>query len=203
MSDNYFLYPQIIVIYDYVHIESTVLIKISRKNELHDDNINTKPATKRSLKRMQRCQHGKFGNCLTHSIFLEKSRSTCFLPKVFLQSTNTILFPHKNKSNDTNKNIEFGAKILWKIMQWCRHGIIYKLPNSLQKQSRSTHFWPTNCPGPWHFWVSSMSEKERIVGIVQVTKVFLRVLGCFLSICTIISCSFDIVLEVIVLICLS
>ena len=151
---------------------------------------------------MQWCQHEKFGKCLTRSIFWKVN--IYMFPAQSVSAINKHdSFSQKNELHETNTNIEFGGKILWKIMQRCRRVIIYKLPNSLQKESRSTHFWPRNCPGQWHFWVSSVSEKEWIVGIVQVTRVFLWVLGCFLSIFTIIFYSFDTVLEVILLIYLS
>lgn len=167
LSDNYFLYPKIIVIYDYVHLESTVLINILSQKWVTWWQYKHKICNQKVIKNnatVPTWQIWKLSNSL---YFFEKSRSTCFLPKVFLQSTNTILFSHKNKLHETNTNIEFGGKILWKIMQRCRRGIIYKLPNSFQKESRSTHFWPRKCPGQWHFWVSSMSEKNELLALFK------------------------------------
>lgn len=129
---------------------------------------------------MQRCQHDKFGNCPTRSLFSKNKDLHVSSPKYFCNQQTHFLFSHKSKLHTTNTNREFGATVLWTIMQWCRRGIIYKLPNSLQKELRSMHFWPKNCHELWHFCICSKVKKNKLLELFKPRGCFYGFWGvCF------------------------
>ena len=100
--------------------------------------------------------------------------------------------------------LECGAKLYWKATQQCRRGINVKLSTWLENldKAKLQAFLAQNSSRTVAPTVYCTSKNEQMGNVVEKTMVFIGVFGCFLSIFTIF-CSFDKVLQIALLICIS